>query len=236
MWELMDKHNRTRMQKRPYSREERFHAMEKGALKPLPQEPYQMRYYADLKVQANCHVELRHDKVTHFYSVPYMHVGKPARVIFTRSWVNIYVDNVQVASHLRNHEYGYTTVKEHLASNCRAIMERSAAYYTEKAKHISPECYEYVREIFNPHRTNNPEEIYYKLCDSIISLRRRYEYEVFDLSCRQCKENKVFTYRRFEAILKHNSLKAATDESASLNAPTPTGHVNMRGREYFDQQ
>ena len=47
-----------RMQKRPYSREERFHAMEKELLKPLKPEPYEMRLYADLKVQANCHVEL----------------------------------------------------------------------------------------------------------------------------------------------------------------------------------
>ena len=106
----MTRHNQTRMQKRPYSREERFHAMEKDRLKALPEQPYQMRFYADLKVQPNCHVELREDKITHFYSVPYIYVGKQARVIFTRSWVNIYVDNVQVASHLRSYDYGYTSV------------------------------------------------------------------------------------------------------------------------------
>ncbi|WP_195205141.1 IS21 family transposase, partial [Phocaeicola plebeius] len=92
VWELMERHNQTRMQKRPYSREERFHAMEKELLKPLKPEPYEMRLYADLKVQANCHVELRQDKVTHFYSVPYIHVGKQARVVFTRSWVKVYVE------------------------------------------------------------------------------------------------------------------------------------------------
>ena len=43
--------------------------MEKDNLKPLPAEPYEMRYYADLKVQANCHIELRSNKTTHFYSV-----------------------------------------------------------------------------------------------------------------------------------------------------------------------
>lgn len=45
----MERHNRTR-QKRPYSREERFHAMEKEQLNPLKPEPYEMRLYADLKV------------------------------------------------------------------------------------------------------------------------------------------------------------------------------------------
>ena len=76
--------NQTRMQKRPYTREERFHAMEKPELKPLPEQIYEMRYYADLKVQNNCFVELRHDKVTHFYSAPYAYIGRKAKVIFTR--------------------------------------------------------------------------------------------------------------------------------------------------------
>ena len=53
--------NQTRMQKRPYTREERFHAMEKPQLKPLPDQIYEMRYYADLKVGCNNYVELRHD-------------------------------------------------------------------------------------------------------------------------------------------------------------------------------
>jgi len=233
VWELMDKHNQTRMQKRPYSREERFHAKEKDLLKELPKKPYEMRFYADLKVQANCHIELRHGKTTHFYSVPHTHVGKQARVIFTRSWVAVFVSGEQVATHLRSYEYGYSTVKEHLASNCRAVMERCAGYYMEKAKAISPDCYEYVREIFNPKRTSQPEEVYYKLCDSIISLRRRYEYEVFNLTCRQCIQYKVFSYTKFESILRRNSLEASSDEHAIYDAPVPTNHENMRGSDFF---
>ena len=50
--ELNTKLNQTRMQKRPYTREERFHAMEKPLLQPLPGEIFEMRYYADLKVGA----------------------------------------------------------------------------------------------------------------------------------------------------------------------------------------
>lgn len=61
--------NQTRMQKRPYTREERFHAMEKPQLKPLPEQVYEMRYYADLKVQNNCFVELRHDKRTTLFKI-----------------------------------------------------------------------------------------------------------------------------------------------------------------------
>ena len=43
VWELVALYNKTRMQKRPYSREERFHAMEKDNLKPLPKDIYEMK-------------------------------------------------------------------------------------------------------------------------------------------------------------------------------------------------
>jgi len=231
--ELVEQHNQTRMQKRPYSREERFHAMERDRLGLLPDAPYEMRYYADLSVQPNCHVELRHDKTTHFYSVPYTHVGKRAKVIFTRSWVKVYVDDALVATHLRSHEYGYTTDASHMASNNKGVTSRSAAYYVERAKRISPDCHEYVRQIFSPQRTSQPEEVYFKLCDSIVSLRRKYEPKVFDLTCRQCQQYGVYSYRKFEAILKNNHLHASDDEPTLFDPPKPTGNANLRGKEYF---
>ena len=235
VWELVGLYNRTRMQKRPYSREERFHAMEKDKLKSLPDDIYEMKYYANLQVQSNCFIELRHDKVTHFYSVPYIHVGKKALVIFTRSTVSIYVNGIPVASHTRKHGYGHTYINEHLASNCRAIMERSASYYVSWAAHISPDCKEYITEVFNPQRTNQPEEVYYKLCASIMSLSRKYELEIVNKTCRQCLECRVFSYRKFETILKHNSLEASADEPVfSYDAPVPTNHANMRGSSYFE--
>ena len=224
--------NQTRMQKRPYTREERFHAMEKPQLKPLPEQVFEMRYYADLKVQNNCFVELRHEKITHFYSVPYAYIGRKAKVIFTRSWVKIYVDNQLVATHRRKHEYGHTYEPEHLASKSRAITERSAAYYITWAGKQSEDCKAYVTEIFNPRRTSNPEEVYYRICGAIISSYRKYEGHLVDLTCRQCLENRVFTYKKFEAILKNNYLHQADDEP-SLFAPVPTDHANMRGNGYF---
>ena len=234
VWEQLSLFNKTRMQKRPYSREERFHAAEKGRLKPLPQNVHEMKFYATLQVQGNCFVELRQDKVTHFYSVPYIYVGKKALVIFTRSVVNVYVDGIQAASHMRSHEYGHTYLKGHLASNCRAIMERSASYYITWASRISPECGDHISEVFNPQRTNQPEEVYYKLCASIMSLSRRYETKIINKTCKQCIDFKIFSYRKFESVLKHNTLIASEDEPATcFEAPVPTDHVNMRGSSYF---
>ena len=98
-------------------------------------------------------VKLKSLKALHFYSEAKIgipldevffydgyknHVGKKALVIFTRSVVNIYINGTQVATHMRSYEYGHTYIKEHLASNCRAIMERSASYYI-----TCPHCRDY---------------------------------------------------------------------------------------------
>jgi transposase len=232
VWEANGQLNQTRMQKRPYTREERFHAMEKPLLQPLPTDIYEMRYYADLKVGTNNFVELRHDKVTHFYSAPYIYIGRMAKVVFTRSWVKIFIDGKQVARHDRKHEYGHTYEKEHMASNSQVMMERSAAYYVTWAGNKSEDCKAYITEIFNPQRTSQPEEVYYRLCGAILSSYRKYESGLVNLTCRQCLDNRIFSYKRFETILKHNYMTQSADEPC-LFAPTPTDHANMRGRDYF---
>lgn len=121
---------------------------------------------------------------------------------------------------------------EHMTSNSRAIMERSAAYYVSWAGKKSEECKADISEIFNPQRTNKPEEVYYRLCGAIFSSYKKYESSLVNLTCRQCLDNRVFTYKKFEAILKHNYITQSDDEPC-LFAPVPTDHVNMRGSDYF---
>jgi hypothetical protein len=74
--------------------------------------------------------------------------------------------------------------------------------------------------------------VYYRLCGAILSSYKKYESSLVDLTCRQCLDNRVFTYKKFEAILKHNYITQSDDEPC-LFAPVPTDHVNMRGSDYF---
>lgn len=118
--ECICKHNQTRMQQKPYCREERFLSAEKHLLKELPAERFQMKYYAELKVASNGHIYLKRDR--HYYSVPYIHIGSKAKVIYTRGMVSIYVQGKQVAVHIRSYQgNGYSTVADHLSSQHRAL-------------------------------------------------------------------------------------------------------------------
>jgi transposase len=108
-------HNQTRMQQKPWCREERFLAAEKHLLGPLPETTFEVKYYCEPKVANNNHIYIGRDK--HYYSVPFIHVGSRVKVIYTRFMVYIYARGKQVAVHMRSYQAaGYTTVKEHLNS------------------------------------------------------------------------------------------------------------------------
>src|SRR3712207_9411666 len=60
--ELLEKYNSRRMQGCDYSRIERFLAVEKPELLPLPRERYQMKRHALLTVAPNCFVQLGRER------------------------------------------------------------------------------------------------------------------------------------------------------------------------------
>jgi transposase len=66
--EKIREHNQTRMQKKPYCRQEKFLADEKHLLRPLPLHGFELKHYRELKVAQNNHIYLAEDK--HYYSVP----------------------------------------------------------------------------------------------------------------------------------------------------------------------
>lgn len=229
----VDLHNKTRMQKRPYSREERFHSMEKPVLegRELPQQPYEMRYYANLRVQNSCFVELRHDNVVHLYSAPSAYVGRMANVIFTRSNVWIYIDGQCVATHPRKFTYGHTYINEHLKSPSLSIKERSSVEYVRRASLVSHSCELYMSAIFNPERTRQPEEVFYKLSNGILSLKRNCEPGIFDQACDLCLEYGIFSYKHFDAVLKRCKAGGLGLECVS-DVPQPQNKENTRGNIY----
>lgn len=222
-------HNQTRMQQRPYTREEHFHAVEKEVLKPLPDVPYMMKRYADVTVQQNGHVYLSCDK--RYYSVPYQLVGYKAKIIFTASLVKIFVKGEQVAVHPRVRSFGYSSFDEHLASNTLAFTKRSATYYKQRAQSVSEPLYLLFNALYECSNGSCPPEYYYKTCDMMLRLQKDYRPELFDRACAICLENHLFTGKRLENVIK--TLVHTSKEIESTATPNPTNHANMRGILFF---
>lgn len=223
--EKVREHNQTRMQRRDYCREERFLAVEKPLLLPLPQEAFELKHYCEPKVAANGHVVVR----KHFYSVPYALIGSKVKVIYTRSMVYIYSAGKQVAVHVRNYSGGYTSVKEHLSSANRAWLDRSPGYYLEKARYRSAELYELIRMVFEQDRY--PEQLY-RTCDGLLRLHRITEPEKFARVCRIALEHRICSYKVIQKILENNM--ALHMPGQDVQQPLPA-HGNIRGKEYYTQ-
>jgi transposase len=222
------RHNQTRMQKKPYCREERFLSVEKKQLGPLPTEGYELKYYRELKVAMNNHIYLTIDK--HYYSVPFRWTGERVKVIYTRSMVRIYIRGEMIAIHPRDYTPGgYSTIIEHLCSHHQHYLQRSPAYYMQRAEKISGPLLQLIQYLFDGGR---PPEQNYRTCDGLLSIYRKTTPEIFNHACQMAIDYKCYSYKYIlkmvEKIQKHGL------QEIEKSVPLPI-HENIRGRDYYNQ-
>lgn len=219
-------HNQTRMQQKPYSREENFLANEKHLLAPLPDQLYQIKFYKILKVAKNNHVYLTQDK--HYYSVPYQYIGKKVMVIYTRSLVRIYLHGKQISLHQRSYRTGYTTDKTHLCSSHQHYLDRSPEYYKDKAKIKSPVLLRLFEMIFD--QDKYPEQLY-RTCDGFLQLFNKTPKDQFNKACELALEHQNYSYQFLINLLSNKMLE---DPYRTSEKSLPK-HQNVRGKQYFIQ-
>lgn len=224
--EKMRAHNQTRMQQKPYCREEQFLAKEKPVLGSLPIERFDLKTYKQLKVAKNNHVYLSENK--HYYSVPHRYIGKKVKVIYNRNMVYIYYNGEQIAVHIRSCKLGgYSTTKEHLCSHHKHYKDRSPDYYQRLAKNQSEELYFLVDALFKQ-PDKHPEQLY-RTCDGLLSLSKKFKQEIFKRACRTALENGVYSYGFIKNYLS-NKMNQIIEDTSTVPLPT---HQNIRGKEYY---
>ena len=228
----MLEHNQTRMQQRPFSREEQFFAVEKNTLSPLPEQPFEMKFSCDLQVRNDGFVYLARDK--HYYSVPFIHIGKRSHVIYTRTLVKIFVNGELVATHERHLGFGHTHKKEHLASNSNAILSRSPEYYQEKADKHSTVFKQLVSDMFlDLEQRQIPPEFKYKTCDYMFSIGRKTPLADFEQACRIAIQNRAYSGKFLQNVISNLHVAKSQSDSEKRINPQPTNHENMRGNSYY---
>lgn len=230
--EQLGKYNSRRMQGCDYSRVERFLAVEKPALLPLPREPYEMKRHAVLKVAPNSFIQLGTER--HHYSVPCRLIGHQVEVVFTSSLVRIFHGGECVATHPRSmNRNKYTWVNEHLPSKAQAYYEYSAQYFIDKAKSYGDAAEHVVRTLFSD--PDKPVELFYRSAQGILSLARTAEPDIFKTAC-----NAAVIYNRCNYPFIENLVKTKCKglvgliggNTATAVAP-PASHSNIRGVNAF---
>ena len=224
--EELEKHNNRKLTGRPQSRLEMFNEIEKDKLSPLPLEKYEIKQIAFATVMQNGHVLLREDK--HYYSVPYQHIRRKVKLMYTSNNVEIYHKYIRIATHKRDKRpFAYTTIKEHLATAHQFITEWTPQRFINWAGTINEDVKTYITNLLE--RKQHPEQAY-KSCMGVLSFAKKVGNERLIRACRRAIDFDTYNYKIIQTILE-NGLDKLDEDQQEKDLPD---HNNIRGENYYE--
>lgn len=220
--------NDRRMEHLGKSRRELFEELDRPALRPLPDHPYEFATWKTATVNIDYHVEFER----HFYSVPHHLMQARVDIRATEWLVEIYHQGRQVAIHPRSSLPGkYSTRSEHMPSNHRFVLDTSSAAHgtPERFLHwgeqVGPFTAQFIAAILASRRY--PEQAY-RSCLGVLSLSRKHDPKAMETATERLLNARLLSYRDLKSELEALD-KAAVDPE---QAPLPT-HENIRGETYY---
>lgn len=222
----LDKHNKTPLTNKRYSRWDLFEQMERNLLKPLPSCHYQMKEYAVGTVYRHCHVYLPKDK--HYYSVPHYYIGSKVKIIYTQKTVEIYSNYDLIATHERDQTpHAYTTVPEHLTQNQKHYLELNPEKLLEEAEEVGTYTNQFIAKILEEGKY--PAKAY-RSCSGILQLANKVGTVRVENACRRALDYGTHNYTIIKNILENNMDKFIEDQENQDPLPD---HKNIRGKKYY---
>jgi transposase len=225
IWEQLEILNGREMQKLGASRRELFERVDRPALKPLPQERYEMATWKQCRVNIDYHVEV--DK--YYYSVSYQLIHEQVETRATKSVVEIYFKGRRVASHQRlRGDQRFSTKPEHMPRSHREHLEWTPLRLTAWAEKTGPATGRLVSEILK--RRRHPEQGY-RSCLGIMSLGRCFDENRLEAACARAEKLGSYGYRTVKNILS-SGLDRIPLEQETESSPSPE-HENIRGAAHY---
>lgn len=223
--EQLERYNERPFQELPGCRRSRFEQLERAALKPLPETPYEFAQWKKARVHLDAHVAVE----KHHYSVPYPLLRKEVDVRLTDRTVEFFHQGRRVASHRRNVKPGgFTTLKAHLPEAHRRMGEWSVERLVRWAARFGPATEHYITAVIasRPH----PQQAF-RACLGMLRLGDSYGAERMEAACARAQGIGAFRYQSLASILKHGLDRQPLPEQADL--PLPQNHTNLRGPDYY---
>jgi transposase len=221
---LLEELNNRPMRQLGKSRRQLFEEIDRPALTPLPDEPYEYAQWKRCRVNLDYHVEI--DK--HYYSVPYNLVRQEVEARITQQTVEIFRRGKRVASHVRSLlPHRPTTVAEHMPSSHRRYRDWTHERIRSEAAKVGPDADTLIDVIM---RSRPHPEQGFRSAIGILGLVKRYGAERVDAACARALLLGARSYKSVAAILKNGTDKTAP---AAHDAPI-LFHPNIRGRGYYN--
>jgi len=223
--ELLIAVNERPFKKLPGSRQSWFEEIERPALRPLPEQPYEYATWKGVTVNMDYHVEVDH----HYYSVPYQLSGERCDARFTTSTVEIFHCGRRVISHLRSFKrYAHSTLPEHMPASHRRHLEWTPGRILNWARKSGPKTAEMVEEIM---RSRPHPEQGFRSCLGLMRLGRKYGNERLEAACLRALAIRSLSSRSVNSILQTGLDRQPLPTLTP--APPVRRHDNVRGADYY---
>jgi transposase len=208
------------------SRRELFERLDRPALAPLPDQPFEAATWKKVGLNIDYHVEF--DR--HLYSAPHALLHEELWVRVTSNTVEILHGGTRVASHMRSYvRGGRTTTTDHMPSTHRAHAEWTPTRILSWAETVGPNtralCDVILRERRHP-------EWGFRSCLGLLRLAKKYGGARVEAASVRALYAGARSYRPVKTILQH-SLDTQPLPAPEGPATTGTAHKNVRGRDYY---
>jgi len=223
--ELLGPYNERPFQKLPGSRRSVFEQVDRPALKPLPEQPYEFAEWKKARVHMDYHVEVD----GHYYSVPYSLVREQVDVRLTANVVECFHRGERVASHARSFQKGrHTTVKEHMPRAHQEYADCTPERLVRWAKHSGVATAAVVEGLMSsrPHVQQG-----YRACLGLMRLGKQYGAGRLEAACIRAQFIESPSYRSIASILK-KGLDQLPLPGPAQERP-PIDHAHVRGAQYY---
>jgi transposase len=207
------------------TRRELFERLDRPALSPLPDAPFEASDWHRVRVNVDYHVQVE----KHYYSAPYALVHQTLEARVTARTVELFYAGQRVATHPRSSEpYKHTTAPAHRPPNHRAWVEGDPGDLITWGTGLGPHTETLVRRILD--RSPFPEQAW----RSARGLRRvgeSYPPERVEEACRRALLFGAQSYKPVARMLKNDlDLRPLDTETSEL---PPLDHDQIRGAEYY---
>lgn len=207
------------------SRRQLFDQIERPALRPLPETPYEYAEWRRARVNLDYHVEIH----GFYYSVPHSLIRQEVEARITARTVELFHRGQRVAAHARH--YGtsprHGTDPAHMPSAHRHYADWSQERFVREARALGPQTEALITAILASRR--HPEQGF-RTCLGILKLFRGAHRDRAEAACARALEIGALSYRSVASILD-NHLDRPPPPPAAAGAPLL--HPNIRGPRYY---
>ncbi|MFI5299608.1 MAG: IS21 family transposase [Polyangiales bacterium] len=209
------------------SRRTLFDRLDKPALQPLPDQPFEVSEWKEVRLNIDYHVDFDH----HLYSAPQTLLREELWVRGTATTVEIFHNGARVASHVRCHVRGAppTTSPDHMPSTHRAHAEWTPTRILGWAENVGPNTHALCEVIL---RERRHPEWGFRSCLGLFRLAKKYGNARVEAASKRALFAGARSYRPVKTILQHG-LDAQPLPTPERPATTGTTHNNVRGRDYY---